>query len=149
VPGADVRFSQSNTNFAMTTTTPSTAGYADVPVAATFASIRWRLDALAAQIGSANDLGAHAGEAPGSTHKAGEHIEKAAASCRQGSRRRTRNALRPAIDKLAQLDRSLASRKARRFAGVAHELREAVSSLRDDARAPEGVTLFRGRARLA
>lgn len=57
-------------------------------------------------------------------------------ACRETSHRRTRNALRPAIEKLAQARRTLGSRRARTAPeALRDELRAAAGDLRDDMRA--------------
>ena len=68
--------------------------------------------------------------------KAKTHEEKAEMLCRQASKRRTRHALRPAINKVVQFLRTLSSRKARPIPpAVKDALRTTVEGIRGDMQA--------------
>ena len=98
---------------ATTTTTLPPDKCAGVPDGPTFASLDCRLEALIARVGAARDLAKLQPKLRDQAEKAKAHKEKAAALCRQASERRTRNALRPAINKMSQFERTLRSRRAR------------------------------------
>ncbi len=99
------------TTTATTTSTTQPGGCATEPVGATFVSIDCRLDALIAQVSGGSALGVLQPKLLDQIQKAKTHKEKAEMLCRQASKRRTRRALRPAINKVGQFLRTLASRK--------------------------------------
>jgi hypothetical protein len=120
-----------------TTTTSTLPGGTcdDVPVGPTFASIICRLDALVARVTTASDLGAVQAKVLDQLGKSRAKVDQAASLCRQASRRKTRNALRPAIEKLAQARKTLGSRKARSAPQTLRdELRAEAAAIRDGMR---------------
>ncbi len=100
---------------AVTTTTSTTrpAGCATQPVGPTFVSIDCRLDDLIAEVTADTALGVVQPKLLDQLQKAKTHKQQAESLCRQASKRRTRKALRPALNKIAQFLRTLKSRKAR------------------------------------
>jgi hypothetical protein len=102
-------------------------------------SIDCRLDALIAQVGGESGLASLRSKLLDQLEKAKTHKEQAALLCRQANERRTRNALRPAIDKMLQFERTLRSRKARAVsADVIGALRTAAAAIRADMRTLQG-----------
>src|SRR5262249_44029230 len=85
---------------------------AGVPVGLTFISLDCRLAALIAQVSAESGLGALQPKLLDQLQKAKTHKEKAEMLCRQASKRRTRKALRPAINDVVQFLRTLKVRKA-------------------------------------
>jgi hypothetical protein len=130
---------QATTTTTTATTTSTTLPGGDCaaePVAATFVSIDCRLAALIAQVGGENDLGALQPKLLDQLQKAKTRKEKAETLCRQASKRRTRQALRPAINKVAQFLRTLGSRKARTIPQIAKDaLRATADPIRRDMQA--------------
>ncbi len=125
------------TTTATTTSTTVPAGScAGEPVGPTFVSIDCRLAALIAQVAGENDLGALQPKLLDQLQKAKTHKEKAEMRCRQASKRRTRRALRPAINKVGQFLRTLGSRKARTIPPTVKDgLRTAADAIRLDMQA--------------
>jgi hypothetical protein len=103
-------------------------------------SIDCRLEALIAEVGAESTLGALQPKLLDQLQKAKTHKEKAETLCRQASKRRTRHALRPAINKVAQFLRTLASRKARTIPQTVKDaLRTAADAIRGDMQALQRV----------
>ena len=79
------------------------------------------------------DLGALEPKLLDQLQKAKMHKEQAEMLCRQASKRRTRNALRPAINRVSQFLATLGSRKARAIPpSVTAPLRTAGEAIRAD-----------------
>jgi hypothetical protein len=116
-----------------TTTTQAAGGCANEPIGPTFASLNCRLTALIAEVGSDTDLGTLQTKLVDDLQKAKMHKEQAEMLCRQASKRRTKNALRPAINKVSQFFATLGSRKARTIpATVTARLRALADAIRSD-----------------
>ena len=99
-------------------------------------SIDCRLAALIARVAGESTLGALQPKLLDQLQKAKTHKEKAEMLCRQASKRRTRHALRPAINKVVQFLRTLSSRKARPIPpAVKDALRTTAGAIRGDMQA--------------
>ncbi len=96
-----------------TSTTQPTGGCGNEPVGPTFLSLDCRLAALIAEVAGETGLGALEPKLLDQLRKARMHKEKAESLCGQASKRRTRHALRPAINKIVQFVATLHSHKAR------------------------------------
>jgi hypothetical protein len=82
---------------------------------------------------AASELGGVQAKVLDQLGKSRDKVDQAASLCRQASRRRTRNALRPAIEKLVHARRTLASRRARGAPqALRDELRAAAAELLGD-----------------
>ena len=87
-------------------------------------------------MGNETDLGALEPKLLDQVRKAKMHKEQAEMLCRQASKRRTKNALRPAINKMDQFLATLRSRRARTIApNVTATLRTAADAIRTDMQA--------------
>ncbi len=115
-----------------TTTQPATA-CEGVPAGPTFVSIDCRLVVLIADVQGASALGALQTKLLDQLQKAKMHKEQAEVLCRQASKRRTRNALRPAINKLSQFLATLGARKAKTIpSALKDSLRTSAAAIRSD-----------------
>ena len=116
-----------------TTTTQAAGGCANEPIGPTFASLNCRLTALIAEVGTDTDLGTLQAKLVDDLQKAKMHKEQAEMLCRQASKRRTKNALRPAINRVSQFLATLGSRKARTIpAAISDRLRTLAGAIRTD-----------------
>ncbi len=123
------------TTHTTTTTQPATA-CDGVPVGPTFVSIDCRLAILLGEVTGASALGTLQPKLLDQLQKAKTHKEKAEMLCRQASKRRTRKALRSAINKVGQFLGTLKSRKARTIPqAVKDALRTAADAIRVDMQA--------------
>jgi CSLREA domain-containing protein len=119
-----------------TTSTAPPVGCATEPVAATFVSLECRLMALIGEVEAASDLGVLQAKLYDQLQKAKTHEEHAEIVCRKASNRRTRKALRPAINKLRRFVGTLRSREARSFpATIVDTLSAAAGAIHADMRA--------------
>ncbi len=119
-----------------TSTTQPTGGCGNEPVGPTFLSLDCRLAALIAEVAGETDLGALEPKLLDQLQKARTHKEKAESLCRQASKRRTRNALHPAVNKIVQFLATLHSHKARTIPQTAKDaLRTAADAIRLDLQA--------------
>jgi hypothetical protein len=102
-------------------------------VGPTFLSLNCRLAALIAEVAGETDLVTLQPKLLDQLQKAKTHKEQAEMLCRQASKRRTRNALRPAINRVSQFLATLGSRKARTIpSSVTAPLRTAAEAIRGD-----------------
>jgi parallel beta-helix repeat protein len=124
---------RTTTTTATTSTTQPADACAGAAVAPTFVSIDCRLLALIAQVQGASALGTLQPKLLDQLEKAKMHKEQAETLCRQANKRRTRNALRPAINKMTQFVRTLGSRRVRTIPqDLVGTLRTAATSIRTD-----------------
>ncbi len=101
-------------------------------------SIDCRLATLIARVQGATALGVLQPKLLDQVEKAKMHKEQAEVLCRRASKRRTRNALRPAINKLNEFVSTLRSRKAKTIPdAVKNALRTSAEAIRADMRALE------------
>jgi hypothetical protein len=105
------------------------------PTGPTFVSIACRVEALAVRVGAAGELSPVRAKLLDQLETARTKLEQAETACRGGSKRRTRSAMRPAIGKLAQVRRTLGSRRARSAPqALRDELRAVADAIRGDMR---------------
>ncbi len=116
-----------------TSTTQPAGGCANEPVGPTFVSLNCQLAALIAEVSGETALGTLQPKLLDELQNAKMHKEQAEMLCRQASKRRTRNALRPAINRVARFVATLGSRKARTIPpNVTSPLRTAAETIRTD-----------------